>query len=79
MLGAEAAAVIAMRSARIATGGAAADAEVRRMVAEKLDAAQALQSMAWTGALGFAAPVVAARTVKHYRRKVRANRRRLSR
>ena len=79
MLGAESASVVGLRTLKIAQGGAAAEVEARRMVSEKVDAAQALGAMALTGALGFTAPSVAAKTLKHYRRKVRANRRRLSR
>jgi hypothetical protein len=79
MLNAEAATVIGLRTLKIAKGGAAGEAEARRMVTEKLEAARALQIMALTGALGFTAPDVVDKTLKHYRRKVRANRRRLAR
>ena len=78
-LGGEAAAVMALRSAKLARGGAAAETEARRMVAEKVEAAQALQLLAMTGALGFTVPGAMDKTLKHYRRKVRSNRRRLSR
>jgi len=43
-----------------------------------VDAAVALQTLALTGALGATAPRMAGKTLAHYRRKVRANRRRLS-
>jgi hypothetical protein len=76
-LGAEAATVVGLRSMKIAAGGPAADAEAERMYSEKVEAAQALQRMAMAGALGFTAPRVASKTLAHYRRKVRANRRRL--
>ena len=76
-LGLEAGAVMGLRTMKIAAGGPAADAEARRMVSEKVDAAAALQTLAMTGALGFTAPQVAGKTLAHYRRKVRANRRRL--
>lgn len=79
MLGAEATTVITLRSMTIAAGGSTAANEAQRMVSEKVEAAQALQMMAVTGALGFTALGVASRSLKHYRRKVRANRRRLSR
>jgi len=79
MLGAESASVIALRSMKIAAGGAAAEREPRLMVQEKVEAAQSLQMMALTGALGFTAPGVVNKSIKHYRRKVRANQRRLSR
>jgi hypothetical protein len=48
------------------------------MVDEKVTAAAQLQTKALTGALGFTGAGVAAKTLTHYRRKVRANRRRLS-
>ena len=78
-LGMEASAVIGLRVMKLAGGGATAEAEARRMVAEKVDAALAIQTMALTGALGVTAPRVASNTIRHYRRKVGANRRRLSR
>ena len=77
-LGLEASSVIGLRTLKIAAGGPAADAEARRMVSEKVDAAIALQMKAMTGGLGFTPPSAAANMLTHYRRKVRANRRRLS-
>ena len=77
-LGVEASSVIGLRTLKIAAGGPAAEAETRRMISEKVEAAAALQSMAVTGALGFTPPRIAAATLTHYRRKVRANRRRLT-
>lgn len=77
-LSAEAATVVALRSMKLAAGGPAAQAEAARMVNEKVQAAAALQTLALTGALGFTAPRMASKTLAHYRRKVRANRRRLS-
>jgi hypothetical protein len=77
-LGVEAASVIALRSLRLAEGGARAQAEAARMVTEKIQAAAALSAMAATGALGAQPATAARRTVRHYGRKVRANRRRLS-
>ncbi len=77
-LGLEASAVIGLRTLKIAAGGAAGDAESRRMIAEKIDAGIALQALAMSGALGLTPPAMAANTLTHYRRKVRANRRRLS-
>lgn len=79
VLGAEAAQVMSLRMAKLASGGPAADAEAKRMVSEKVEAAQAWQALAMTGALGFTAPQIASRTLAHYRRKVRQNRRRLLR
>jgi hypothetical protein len=76
-LGFEASLTIGLRALKMMAGGPAASAEARRMISEKIDAARALQAKALTGGLG-TAPSAAAKTLKHYRRKVRANRRRLS-
>lgn len=76
-LGLEAATVIGLRTARIAAGGAAGAAESRLMVSEKLAAAWELQVKAASGALGVTPAGATARTLAHYRRAVRANRRRL--
>jgi hypothetical protein len=78
-LGLEAASVIALRSLALAQGGARAQAEAVRMVAEKAEAASALAVRAAMGDLGATPQTVAARTVRHYRKKVTANRRRLTR
>lgn len=78
MLGAEAATVIGLRTMKIAAGGPDAAAESRRMVSEKLKAAAALQALAMTGGLGTTAVGAATRSVAHYRRTVRANRKRLA-
>lgn len=77
-LGYEASTVIALRTLKIAAGGPEASAESRRMIDEKLQAGAALQALAMTGALGVTAPAAASKTLSHYRRKVRANRRRLT-
>jgi hypothetical protein len=77
-LGLEASSVVALRTLKIAAGGPAAAFESRKMVSEKLDAAVALQRKAMTGGLGLTPSSVATKTLTHYRRKVRANRRRLS-
>ena len=77
-LGLEATSVMTLRTLKIAAGGAAATAEAQRMVQEKLDAGLSLQAKLWTGALGSTPPAIASRTLAHYRPKVRANRRRLS-
>jgi hypothetical protein len=78
-LGLEASAVIGLRTWAIAQGGAAGQAESELMVAEKIKAGLALQAMALTGRLGATPASASARTLAHYRRKVSANRRRLSR
>ncbi len=77
-LGVEASSVIALRTLKIAAGGAAAETESRRMVSEKIEAGLALQALALTGGLGRTAHSAATKTLAHYRRKVRANRRRLT-
>jgi hypothetical protein len=77
-MGLEASSVIGMRTLKIATGGTAADAEIRLMVGEKMTAAMTLPMLAMTGQLGSNPTAVAARSLTHLRKKVRANRRRLS-
>jgi hypothetical protein len=76
-LGVESAAVIGLRTLRLAAGGAAARAEALRMVQEKVGAGLDLQARAMTGALGLSPSRAAAQTVRHYRRRVRSNLRRL--
>jgi hypothetical protein len=78
-LGVEASTVIGLRTMRIASGGDPEGVEARRMVQEKIEAAVALQTLAFSGALGLTAVSAASGALKHYRRKVRANRRRLQR
>ena len=77
-LGMEASAVIGLRTLKIAQGGADGRAEAQRMITEKVEAATALQVRAMTGGLGCTPASASARTIAHYRRKVQANRRRLS-
>jgi hypothetical protein len=77
-LGLDAATVIGLRTLKIAAGGAAGAAEAQRMVGEKVEAALALQTLALTGGLGNTPLSATAKTLAHYRRRVRANRRRLS-
>jgi hypothetical protein len=77
-LGAEASGVMALRMMKLAAGGAAASAEAERMVAEKVLAAAEVSGRAWASALTGSAHLTPQRTVTHYRRKVRANRRRLA-
>jgi hypothetical protein len=79
LLSFEASHVIILRMLKLAAGGAAAKAETRRMFAEKLVASSMLQSLVLVGALGVTAPAVAAASLRHTRRLVRANRRRLRR
>ena len=77
-LGIDASSVIALRTLKIAAGGAAAEIEARRMVSEKIETGLALQALALTGRLALTAPSTATKMLAHYRRKVRANRRRLA-
>jgi hypothetical protein len=78
-LGAEAQGVIALRMMKLAGGGVAAAAESQLMIAEKLTAAAAVQTQVMTSLLTGSGHLAPQRTMAHYRRKVRANRRRLSR
>ncbi|WP_425998376.1 hypothetical protein [Caulobacter sp. DWR1-3-2b1] len=74
----EASTVIGLRTMKIAEGGAAAHTEIDLMISEKMTAAMTLPMLAMTGQLGINGPAVAARSISHLRKKVRANRRRLS-
>jgi hypothetical protein len=79
-LGLEAQNVIALRMLRLATGGARADAEATRMVTEKIVAAgEAQVAAATTVILGRKGHVVAGKALGAYGKRVRANKRRLSR
>jgi hypothetical protein len=75
----EAQQVIGLRLAKLARGGAAATAEANRMVSEKISAAAEAQQAAATAMLTGNAAQIPARTVRLYRRKMRANRQRLRR
>lgn len=77
-LGFEASSVIGLRMLKLAAGGAAAQAEAELMVSEKVAAGVTLPMLAMTGQLGASAPAIASGSLAHLRKKVRANRRRLS-
>jgi hypothetical protein len=77
-LGMESAMVMTMRGLKVAAGGAAAEAEMQRMVSEKMQAGLDLQALALRGALGATLPELVSKTTKHYRKRVRANQRRLT-
>ena len=77
-LGLEASTVIGLRIMKLAAGGAAAQAEAQLMVGEKVVAGMALPMLAMSGQLGTTHAAIASGSVKHLRRKVRANRRRLA-
>lgn len=79
MLAAEAASVVALRCARMAAGGAAAQVEAELMVTEKIRAAAEVQARLMTGAFGLTPLGMVQGATKHYRRKVAANNRRLTR
>jgi hypothetical protein len=79
MLGAEASSVIALRTLKLAAGGAAASDEAERMVSEKVAAAIDMSQRAILGQLGTSMPGIGSKAVAGYRRKVRANQRRLTR
>ncbi len=79
LLGFEAASVIGLRSLKMAAGGKAAFVEADLMVREKMESVATLHWEAATGRLGTEPGTAARRAVAHYRRKVRANRRRLAR
>lgn len=76
-LGAEASLVVPLRLARLARGGAAAKAEARLMVSEKVEAHGALLRDLAGGRLGRSPVRVTAGAVRHYLVRVRANRKRL--
>ena len=78
-LGADASAVIAMRLAQIADGGAAAQRETWRMFSEKVIAHSQFGAMIARGDAGFTPCSFAASMIDHYGPWIRANRRRLSR
>ncbi len=78
-IGIEASAVVGLRVTKLLGGGTEATSEAQRMIGEKLDAAIGIQMLALTGGLGPTPESAAAKSLSHYGRKVRANRRRLSR
>jgi hypothetical protein len=78
MLAIEAQQVIALRLTKMVLGGPAAQKEAELMVSEKLSAMAEGSQMLMLGALGGKQDMNADKVVALYRRKVRANRRRLS-
>lgn len=80
MLAFEAQQVMALRMMRLWTGGAAAEAEMSRMISEKATAARAAGLGVMAGlAAGQGEAEIARRAVRGYRRRVGVNRRRLVR
>lgn len=78
-LAAEAAIVAGIRVGRMSLGGPSAGDEARLMVGEKLDAALQVQAHLLGAAFSLTPVAATDWTLRHYRRKVRANRRRLMR
>jgi hypothetical protein len=79
-VGLEAQGVIALRVLRLATGGARAEAEATRLMNEKIPAAAEAQAAAATAVMqGHKEHVVAGKAPAAYSKRVRANKRRLSR
>jgi hypothetical protein len=79
-LGVEAQSVVALRMMRLAAGGAGAPTEARRMIADKIAAGVELQGLAASSlASGRGNTVVAEKTLRVLKKRVRANKRRLSR
>ena len=79
-LGIEARSVVALRMLRFAAGGPGMKAEATRMVTEKVAAAAEAQAVAAVAAIsGQPQHVVAKRARKVFKKRVRANRRHLSR
>ena len=79
-LGIEAQSVIALRMMRLATGGARGRTEATRMVAEKVGALAEAQTAAGAAILTGRRPkIVAGKVLNAYKKRVSANRRRLSR
>jgi hypothetical protein len=74
----EAQQVIGLRLARLAGGGLSAGAEATRMTSEKVAALGEVQTAAMMAVLTGKAAAVPSRTLALYRRKMRANRKRLT-
>jgi hypothetical protein len=75
----ESAAVVGLRAVKAAKGGPSAADEAWRMYAEKVTALAELQTRLLMGTLGMTPAAAARGSLRHYRRKVRDNRRRLGR
>ena len=78
-LGVEASAVIGLRTSRLASGGEPARREAALMGAEKIGAGLELQTALPSAGAGLTPLSGTRKALRHYRRKVAANRRRLSR
>jgi hypothetical protein len=79
-LGFDAQNVVALRMLRFATGDARAQTEARRVVAEKIEAAAEVQGAAISAIMtGRKDAVVAGKVLSVLNKRIRANKRRLSR
>lgn len=79
-LGLESQSVIALRMMRLAAGGATAQTEAGRMIADKIAAGAEMQAAMASGLLsGQKNAVIAGKGLRVLKRRVRANKRRLSR
>lgn len=78
LLGVEASAVIASRMMKVAAGGEPAERELQLMVNERVKAGAELQTKLARLGVQHAPETAVAMTLRHYRKKVAANRRRLS-
>ena len=79
VLGLEAQRVIALRLMRIAAGGALAESEASRMITEKVEALGEAQTVAAIATLkGRNSRQVARKVFRVYKKRVRGNRRRLT-
>lgn len=78
-LGMDSASVIGLRAMKIAQGGSAAGKEAELMVTEKMATAFDVQLQWMTGGFGLNPATATRKAVGEYARKVRANRKRLSR
>jgi hypothetical protein len=76
----EAQTVMALRIMRVTAGGAPGRSETNKMVTEKVAALVEAQAAATVGAIqGKSGPVVARKVLNVYKKRVRGNKRRLSR
>lgn len=76
-LGMEASTVIGLRVAKMAAGGPGVADEACLMVSEKMQSAFELQAAMLRGQLGTTPLAGTTKVLRHYRRKVKANRKRL--
>ncbi len=70
--------VIGLRMMKVAAGGSSADREIALMINEKVQSAIELQIDGVTGRLGVTPASAAKKVIRHYKRKVGANKRRLA-